>query len=416
MIKLTFTGDIMCSALQNEACATKDKLYNYNKVFEPISKYLLESDYVCGNLETPIGDINSHLTDKPAVFNTPHPFLQALKDSGFHLLTTANNHVMDRGEEGIKETLKYLNQYKFDHVGTYYSLEESEKILTRNFTDKLTGDSIKVSFLSFTYGTNSEFHGNLITDEKLYMVDLLKRQPLINNNFRTEITNVQKIKKHIKKIIPLELLELYKSYITKNKFDGPSVKDNVSDLEIENFENKTFIDKLLKKIDHAKEQSDFVVCCLHCGGQYNTEIGNYTLHIHKLLRENGVDLIIGNHPHCIQQHNIYKNRLDTYSLGNFTFTPRDGWYIDGVLADYSILLHAYIDEHNKTICKYTFSLVKNIRKGKLTCTHLVYDLIQEEQNNTIKNSLIKENRLAIKRFTNKNVESIQKEYDLIVFS
>ena len=50
--------------------------------------------------------------------NYPEEFLAAIKDSGIDLVTTANNHMLDMGYEGVLDTIDALNRYNIDYVGT----------------------------------------------------------------------------------------------------------------------------------------------------------------------------------------------------------------------------------------------------------------------------------------------------------
>lgn len=405
LLKITFAGDIMSSALQNKACKMNNGIYNYDEVFLPISSFLHESDYVCGNLETPIGGDNSVFTDAPALFNTPQAFLTALKECGFDYLSTANNHAMDRGEQGILDTLHFLDKHNFDHSGTYQTKEESSKTFIKDF------NGLKIAFLSFTYGANSEFHGQLLPSDKEFMIDFLKAQPKELRYKTTPTTLKQNIKKGIRLIIPVKLKAIIRSVLGKRSIQGDL--DNVLSSEISNPQNKIYIERTQRKIQQAHTQADIVVCSLHCGGQYNNQIGEYTHYIHNILKQAGVDIIVGNHPHCILPYQRTETCFSTFSLGNFTFTPFDGWYIDGVLADYSILLHIYFDTSNKKIVKYSFSVVKNVRSTNgLTRTFLVYDLISNEKDSSKRNKLCKENCAAIKRFTGKAIHEIKKEYEI----
>ena len=57
MTKITFTGDIIIAPEQLQAI-TKNADGNFSTIFEPIASLLKESDFVVGNLETPLGGKN----------------------------------------------------------------------------------------------------------------------------------------------------------------------------------------------------------------------------------------------------------------------------------------------------------------------------------------------------------------------
>lgn len=65
------------------------------------------ADLVLGNLETPIAPV-SGARGRPFVFNAPAALPQALRESGFRILATANNHGFDQGHPGLRETLARL--------------------------------------------------------------------------------------------------------------------------------------------------------------------------------------------------------------------------------------------------------------------------------------------------------------------
>ena len=83
-----------------------DQGYDYLLMFRRIWGRLPDSDYLVGNIETPIaGEQNDGYTHSRWCFNTPEAALDALKKTGFDLITLANNHAMDRKQAGVLATL-----------------------------------------------------------------------------------------------------------------------------------------------------------------------------------------------------------------------------------------------------------------------------------------------------------------------
>ena len=136
------------------------------------------------------------------------------------------------------------------------------------------------------------------------------------------------------------------------------------------------------------------------------------------MQKYGVDLIVGNHEHIVQQVEISNNKLAAYCLGNFVSAT-------GVLnkpfdkmADYSILLNVYLDEQANEI-KRTFTIVKIVKvevnntesiKVKLLC-----DLINDTQNELLKKQLMSDNNYITKTVLNNEIykDIILKEYDIL---
>ena len=130
MIKISFTGDIMCYAEQISAIEEKGK--DYNTIFSPIKDYFQDSDYVVANLETPIAGAEMLYTTEPASFNTPSNLLNALSNINIKMVTNANNHILDRGIDGLLRTIEELDQHNLEHTGCYEDLATSEEIFIKN--------------------------------------------------------------------------------------------------------------------------------------------------------------------------------------------------------------------------------------------------------------------------------------------
>ena len=82
-------------------------------------------------------------------------------------------------------------------------------------------------------------------------------------------------------------------------------------------------DKVVADIAKAKEISDFVVVCPHWGTEYLLGTDSMQKKWTKIFMDNGVDLVIGTHPHVIEPIEMLTDEttghqmLVYYSLGNF---------------------------------------------------------------------------------------------------
>ena len=116
--RIAFTGDVMCPPGLTEIC-TSNGIICYDDLFSRIKPELSDCDLLVGNLETPIAGAKLEYTHERYCFNSPDEFAVMLKNYGFGLLCLANNHCMDRGEEGIDRTLDTLDQIGIRHTGLY---------------------------------------------------------------------------------------------------------------------------------------------------------------------------------------------------------------------------------------------------------------------------------------------------------
>ena len=127
---------------------------------------------------------------------------------------------------------------------------------------------------------------------------------------------------------------------------------------------------MLETINQANQEADIVIMCLHSGGQFNSKVGAYTQHLFDIIADAGADVIIGNHTHTPLPIYQRGNCLIASSLGNFCFAPGEGYWVDGVFGDYSVLLT--LDIANKTIVGYQKDICKTIRNDNgLAVTMLV---------------------------------------------
>jgi len=72
-------------------------------------------------------------------------------------------------------------------------------------------------------------------------------------------------------------------------------------------------------VKNLKQKGNLVVVSFHWGVEYEKSANNAQKNIAHALVDAGADLIIGHHPHVVQEMEHYKNGYIAYSLGNFVF-------------------------------------------------------------------------------------------------
>ncbi len=287
MVNISFTGDILPNERINNTLKG-----NYLTCFSKAYK-LKDCDYLVGNLETPVAGEAMQYTHERYCFNTPEGILDALKDCGFDMLTLANNHCMDRGEQGIINTLDNCRKYGFDTVGIYKSEQESNV----TFIKEING--IKIAFINYTYGTNAFAHHNFL--EHPYMVNLFQPEETKPGSIHL-LNNYSRIAEDLKRI-----------YIDKSD---------------EYKYCKPYLDKLEKDIKTAKENADYVIMIAHNGSQYIQAVDPYSIFMAQKIKEFGADIIVGHHQHIIQKCDTSDDYTKIFCLGNFFYDNRitDGQY------------------------------------------------------------------------------------------
>lgn len=143
-----FVGDVMAHLPQVEAAEAGYERYDFAPQFEGLREAFADADYVVGNLETTLSPRPPY-SGYPA-FCTPVELADAMKDAGFDGVTIANNHVADRGVEGLLATIAGLDDAGLDHFGA--SVDSLSQGTTRPLIRQVGG--VRVALMAYTYGLN----------------------------------------------------------------------------------------------------------------------------------------------------------------------------------------------------------------------------------------------------------------------
>ncbi len=162
--ELFLTGDLLMHKPVYTDGLQADGTYNYTSMFTDLSDMAQGYDLKYYNQESILGGTQLGLSSYPC-FNSPQEAGDAMVADGFNLVSTANNHSLDKGEAGIQSSVEYWKkQEKYDvHMaGTYESADEQDDIHV------YAKNGITYSFLSWTYGCN----GLKPPSGKDYLVDM----------------------------------------------------------------------------------------------------------------------------------------------------------------------------------------------------------------------------------------------------
>lgn len=123
-IRIAAVGDIMLGG----TAAPELALYGYDYPFARVSKLLGDAAIVFGNLEGPLTDRGQAFGGKQYVFRSPPDRVApALARAGIRLVSLANNHVMDYGLEGLRDTMRALEDAGIRYAGAGESLAAARR-------------------------------------------------------------------------------------------------------------------------------------------------------------------------------------------------------------------------------------------------------------------------------------------------
>lgn len=272
----------------------------YSYLFNEVRNALSLPDITFANLETPLARdtgptwncadrvVNTTKTpvdnyvyagfgevDRPE-FNAHPGFALALKHVGIDVVSTANNHALDRCQVGVDRTLDAVQAAGLAAVGTARRADAESAFPPENRRYIKTVKGVKFAFVAYTYGTNVRYNDN-------HQVSVFKKAEYIDGITASDPSQ-----------------------------PAPEVLANI-----------------LADIDELRKKVDFIIVSLHWGSEYKygQTVAQYKQQqwqqtmAHALLNR-GADVILGHHPHVVHQIEKF-NALDgrktyvIYSLGNF---------------------------------------------------------------------------------------------------
>jgi len=291
-ITLLFVGDIMLSrGVASQIKKNQDPNYPFLK----IATTTRGTDLTFGNLE---GPISSRGKNQGSVysFRADPEVIKGLKFAGFDILSLANNHIWDWGKEALEDTINNLNNNGIASIGAGRNYQEAN--------------------------TPVIFDVNLGTSDV----------PKINDNIRMSDVQVLKIAFFAYTNLYPKSLEAHSAGSRlRQYFGGQAGQATENSPGISSFE----LEKAKTDIQQLKTLSlaDIIIVSFHWGEEYQTKASESQKRIVHGLIDAGADLIIGHHPHVVQEIEQYgSTRLTTsgsasssrsgwiaYSLGNFVF-------------------------------------------------------------------------------------------------
>ncbi|MBP1672389.1 MAG: CapA domain protein [Bacteroidetes bacterium] len=283
-IQIGFVGDIMAHLAQLDAQKTDSGTYDFNDNYRLMQLFFQSNDLMIGNLETTFTGKERGYSAYP-LFNTPDPLAEALKNAGFDLLSTANNHMYDQGTDGLMRTMEVLSKNKLLFTGSRKNVRDKNYIV-------YNVNGIRVGVIAYTYETTPD-SSEFITINGL---KIKKEDQALINSFDPSK--------------PAETVAKWRSDVTRMK----------------------------------KDSADFLITIIHWGNEYQLKPCSYQVALADSLNKLGIDIIFGSHPHVVQPIDIIVDSVRnhttfvSYSSGNFisnqrfetlqNYNTEDGLYLE----------------------------------------------------------------------------------------
>lgn len=238
-LSIVCVGDVMSHEPQTRAqYDSVSNAYDYHNNFKYVKPYIEQADLALCNVETTFA--GKPYTGFPN-FSSPEALADALKDAGFDVGMTANNHMADKGLDGILKTRQVLEEKGLSVTGSVQEKGDAPFVI-----EDVKG--IKVGIVAFTYETGSgqgavSINGSVVSDEIASRINSF--------NFNTMEEDKAKIK----------------SAMDKARKAGAQV----------------------------------LIVYYHWGEEYQREANKYQKELAQATADMGADIIFASHPHVLQE-------------------------------------------------------------------------------------------------------------------
>ncbi|TIM47366.1 CapA family protein [Mesorhizobium sp.] len=282
--------------------------------FDAIVEILRDADVTFGNMETLIFDIRSFKGSPQAEYGGAYhislPELGPdLKAMGFNLMSRANNHTLDWGLEGMRETSRILDESAIVHAGVGENLAQAG---AARFLETARG---RVAMLSFTttftpMSRACDPAGEAPGRPGLNTLRLAESVVVLP----AMLDNLRQVRDALPNSNPGQTdsnrVALAGAIYKAGDNAGYSYDPNASDVA-----------DIVRNVRRGKQFSDF---CLvtnhgHQPGNWSQQPPDYEQSLARKMIDQGADAYVGHGPHQLRGIEIYKGRPVLYSLGNFFY-------------------------------------------------------------------------------------------------
>jgi poly-gamma-glutamate synthesis protein (capsule biosynthesis protein) len=152
-VTFAFAGDVQMS----DKVADILRKEGYDYPFEQVKKWFQQADIGLVNLETPVTQGGTPAEGKQYVYKTSPEALPPMAEAGINAVNLANNHILDQGEDGLRDTLAHLNEAGILHTGAGMDEDEAYRpvmIEKRGIRVAILGSSYVVPDGSWKAGPN----------------------------------------------------------------------------------------------------------------------------------------------------------------------------------------------------------------------------------------------------------------------
>ena len=297
-MSINCVGDIMMHSTQADSMHDSSGEINLETYFSYVKPIVEKADLSLCNIESPFA--GPPYLGYP-VFSVPDELAVIIKEAGFDVGITANNHMLDQGFEGLIMTVDAIKNAGLEVAGSRKDPAEKNYIV-------MDVKGIKVGVVAYTYETS-----------------MLDGSRTMNGTYMSD-----EAKTHLN------------SYIPGNAEDEAQITKSIADA----------------RADGAQ----VVVCYLHWGEEYQRQENSSQRATAQVAADGGADIIFGSHPHVPQPMELLKSGEREvpvfWSMGNYISNQRaetlDNKYTEqGIIANVDLTYDPVQAKITELIMSYT---------------------------------------------------------------
>jgi poly-gamma-glutamate synthesis protein (capsule biosynthesis protein) len=292
--------------------------------FQSLFSVMRGADMTYANMEGPLED------DK---------LVNDLKGMGVRIMTTANNHTMDAGVEGMFHTMRVLDDAGITNAGTGKDLDDARRARFAATPKGVVGIVGMYSIDSASSPPESRYtdarpnwpglNPLRVTPYNIVSAEQMKQLKAIRDAVYTHRSEVPVPVAPVSKDEPADELGLFGSfYKVGEKVGGISYSFNVAD-RVSTVRNggPNDLEGILQSIRAGKQTTDFMIVAIHChqnsfayqAYSHDNHVPDFLVELAHKSIDAGADVFVGHGVHTIRGIEIYKGKPIFYGVGNFLF-------------------------------------------------------------------------------------------------
>lgn len=238
--------------------------------FEETVNWIQRADIAFGDLEMPLST-QGHPREKLITFRASPDLAKDLRRCGFDVLSLANNHSMDYGQEALFETMQRLDDQGIHHIGAGHNVSEAQAPVILKVNGQRVGFVTWSCLLPVGAAATADRPG----------------------------------------LAPIHVQIAYEvnPYIEMEEPGNPPV--------VRTWTAEDDRRLALQQIRQLRQQVDFLAVSIHWGYGAGEDLAEYQQPLGHAIIDAGADIVLGNHVHAIHGVEVYNGKAILYSPGNF---------------------------------------------------------------------------------------------------